>query len=72
MPPYLDLDNIFTYHAPSAVQAERYERLRAKAKEYAALIVELTPPSPEQTLAVRDVQRASMMANAAIAIHGVE
>ena len=68
MPPYLDLDNIFTYHAPSAVQAERYERLRAKAKEYAALIVELTPPSPEQT----DVQRASMMANAAIAIHGVE
>lgn len=69
MKPYLDLDNIFTYHAPLGDQAERYTRLREAAKEFAKLIVELTPESAEQTLAIRDVQRATMLANAAIAIN---
>jgi len=69
MPPYLDLDEIFTHHAPFGDQAERYTKLREAAKAYAQLIMELTPSSAEQTLAIRDVQRASMMANSAIAIN---
>lgn len=67
--PYLDLDNIFSYHKPFGTQSDRYERLRAKAKEYAQLIQELTPESAEQTLAIRKIQEASMLANAAIAIN---
>jgi hypothetical protein len=65
--PYLD--NIFTYHKPFADQTDRYEQLRAKAKEYAELVIKLTPDSPEQQLAIRDIQRSVMMANAAIAVN---
>lgn len=61
------LDNIFTYHAPKGDQTERYQKVRDAAKEFARVILESTPQSPEQTLAVRDVQRAVMMANCAIA-----
>ena len=67
--PYLDLDQIFSYHSPFGDQADRYAKLRAAAKAYAELVVELTPASAEQTLAIRDIQRASMMANAAISIN---
>lgn len=63
------LDNMFTYHKPFADQTDRYEQLRAKAKEYAELIVKLTPDSREQQLALVDVQRSVMMANAAIAVN---
>lgn len=63
------INSTFTYHAPKDDQPRRYEALRNKAHELAVLIAECTPPSPEQTLALRDLQRASMMANAAIAIN---
>ena len=69
MKPYLDLDEIFTHHTPFGNQSERYDKLRAAAKTYAQLVMELTPASAEQTLAIRDIQRASMMANAAIAVN---
>jgi hypothetical protein len=72
MNPYLDLDNIFTYHKPFGNQPERYTAIRAKAKELAQLILDLTPSSAEQTLAIRDIQQAVMMANAAIAINEKE
>ena len=68
-----DLANWFRYHPPSehpdgpeAVSA-RYERLRAAGGELAKVIVELTPPSADQTAAVRKVREAIMTANAAIA-----
>ena len=61
------INNDFTYHAPKPGQTERYEKLRNKAKEYALLIVELTPYSREQSLALTQLEYASMMANAAIA-----
>lgn len=67
MPPTLDLDNLFSYHPPKGDQQERYIRIRAAAKHLAEEIVACSKPSAEQTLAIRDVQRASMMANAAIA-----
>ncbi len=57
----------FTYHAPKEGQIERYAQLRAKAKELALLILELTPASREQSLALTELEYCSMMANAAIA-----
>jgi hypothetical protein len=63
------VNNDFVYHAPKPGQAERYEQLRAKAKELALLIIELTPISREQSLALTELEYASMMANAAIARH---
>lgn len=66
MPPF-DIDNTFTYHAPKGNQNERYQKIREAAKQLAHVIVECSPESAEQTLALRDVQRAVMMANMNIA-----
>ncbi len=67
--PKLDLDNIFTYHAPVGDQNDRYLAIRAKAKELAVLIQKTTPESREQSAAITDLQRCVQMANAAIAIN---
>lgn len=67
--PAFDIDNIFCYHAPKNDQPQRYVEIRSKAKELASIIIECTPVSAEQTLALRDLQRCVMMANAAIAIN---
>ncbi len=61
------IENDFTYHAPKGNQAERYVQLREKAKEFAHLIVDLTPYSREQSLALTYLEQAVMIANAAIA-----
>jgi len=65
----LDIENRFTYHPPHGDQAERYEKLRAKARELAELMAELCPSSPELSRAVTHVDEAVMNANAAIARH---
>jgi hypothetical protein len=61
------IENDFTYHPPKGDQVERYQELRAKAKELALLIYELTPQSREQSIALTLLEQANMMANAAIA-----
>lgn len=61
------IENNFTYHAPKPGQQEKYVELREKAKELALLIVKLTPRSREQSLALTELETASMWANAAIA-----
>lgn len=61
------LGNRFTYHAPKPGQADRYESLRSKALEFASLIRDKTPCSPEQTRAINAIDEAVMLANAAIA-----
>lgn len=67
--PKLNLDRLFQYHTPQGTQPDRYARLRAAARAYADVIAELTPESPEQTLAIRCVHAASMHANSAIAVN---
>lgn len=63
------LDAAFTYHAPKEDQVGRYFALRAAARDLAYQIVELTPPSREQSLALTKLEEAVMWANAAIARH---
>lgn len=70
MPPGVtlaDLDRWFTHHAPTAEQLGRYAILRAGAHAFAQVILETTPPGPDQTTAIRKVREAVMTANAAIA-----
>ena len=55
-----DIEKRFTYHSPKDNQPERYARLRAKAKELAELINELTPASREQSLAFTALEECSM------------
>ena len=61
------LDKDFTYHAPHGDQAERYGDIRRHAKWLARIIMETTPPSREQSLALTHLEEAVMFANAAIA-----
>ena len=63
------IDKTFTYQSPFGDQPERYGQIRSKAKEFAELLLKLTPTSGEKMLAFRHLQQAVMYANAAIAIN---
>lgn len=61
------LERTFTHHKPDGNQAERYAQIREHAHRFAKLIVELTPGSREQALAITGLEECVMHANAAIA-----
>jgi hypothetical protein len=65
-----DLDEIFTYHPPTEEQVVQYGSIRRAARAFALAILESTPPSPDQTVAIRKVREAVMVANASIALNG--
>jgi len=62
-----DLENRFTYHAPTPAQVEIYKLLRDRAKDYAYLIKVHVPASREQSLALTHLEEAVFWANAGIA-----
>lgn len=62
-----DIDRRFTYHAPVAEQVERYAVLRGLGKDVARAVVQLTPVSREQSIAITKLEEAIFWANAAIA-----
>ncbi len=62
-----DLKNLFTYHAPTGDQAERYEKINAAALNFAEVVIENTPKCADQTAAIRQIREARMTANSAIA-----
>ena len=61
------LANDYVYHAPKDGQMQRYEEIRAKAKELAVLICTHSPVSREQSVALTELDHVVMMTNAAIA-----
>ena len=63
------IENIFTYHAPSTNQIGRYQDLRDMARELAFTINALCPESREKSIAITKLQEAIQMANASIAIN---
>lgn len=65
-----DLENWFTYHAPSTADIPAYQEIRDAGKALAAAIVKNTPASADQTAAVRKVREAVMTANQARACAG--
>jgi hypothetical protein len=65
-----DLEDIFSYHAPTAGQPARYEAIRAAAKVFAAVLLDNTVPCADQTAAVRKLRECVFTANASIALSG--
>lgn len=65
-----EIENWFTYHAPTEVDQVGYMAIRESAKQLAQVIVNHTPPSADQTVAIRKLREAVMVANAAIACKG--
>jgi hypothetical protein len=66
----MDLQHIFSYHAPHGDQLDRYNRLRTAALVFAQAIIDDTPAGADQTAAIRKVREAVMTANASIALDG--
>jgi hypothetical protein len=65
-----DLEDIFSYHKPEPGDQQRYEEIRAAALEFAEVVLRHTPPSPDQSVAIRKIREAVMTANAAVALKG--
>jgi hypothetical protein len=65
-----EIENWFTYHSPDETQRVAYLAIREKAKELAQIIVVNTPPSADQTAAIRKLREAVATANMAIACGG--
>jgi hypothetical protein len=61
------IENDFTYHPPKNDQALRYTNLRERAKVLAYWIVQMTPASREQSVALTKLEESIFWANAAIA-----
>lgn len=63
-----DIDRWFTHHPPTAQQVAALSQLRAKARELAHLIRELTPGCADQCSSLRRLRECVMTANAAVVI----
>lgn len=61
------IDDLFTYHAPTPEQAQKYERINAAMKAAALVVHNECPPSADRGAAIRLLREARMTANASIA-----
>jgi hypothetical protein len=61
------IENDYIYHPPFGDQVGRYQNLRDAVRLLAEKIIELTPESREQSVALTHLDITMMMANAAIA-----
>lgn len=73
VPPPIDaIEELFTYHAPTGDQAQRYLSIREAAKNLARVIDANCPAGPDRTAAIRHVREAVMTANASIATNNAQ
>jgi hypothetical protein len=64
------LDDVFSYHAPTADDQVAYNAIRETAKGLAMVITRVCPASADRTAALRKVREAVMTANASVALRG--
>ena len=62
-----EIENYFTHHPPTPAQVAQYEVIREAGKAFADCVRVYTPPSADQSAAIRKIREAVMTANAAIA-----
>jgi hypothetical protein len=61
------IETNFSYHPPHSDLPQRYEEIRARGKELALFLAEVTPESREQSVALTKLEEVVMWANAALA-----
>ena len=66
-----EIRETFRYHSPSPEAVAAHEMIRTVMTEAVVSIAEHIPMSRERSLFITQCQQAQMMANAAIAIHGI-
>lgn len=67
-----DLDAVLdrlAFHPATPETVPLFERQRAAAQEFARVVAECAPASPERTLAFRAIEDALMRANQAVAVN---
>jgi hypothetical protein len=64
-----ELNEQFTYHAPTAPEVARMTEIREAAKNLASIIRATVPPCADRSAAIRKIREASMTANAAIVLN---
>ena len=64
-----EIRETFRYHSPDPNRVKLHEEVRKEMVETTCKIASMLPYSRERSLFITDMQRAQMMANAAIAIH---
>jgi len=67
---HADLARLFSYRPPTDAQSELYDTIQRKAYDLARYLLEVTPSSAEQTLAIRSLESAVMHAVSSIARDG--
>jgi hypothetical protein len=65
-----DIEEIFTYHTPTADQIPLYVDVRASARAFAHTILRCVPQSADQTAAIRLLRQCVMTCNSGIALRG--
>jgi hypothetical protein len=68
--PEFDPHYVFSHHTQTPEKMLHHEAIHAGAQQFAETILAHTPPSSDQTTALRLLREAAMMANAAIALDG--
>lgn len=66
------IEALFTYHAPTGDQAERYKKIRNAAKALAYEVDRCCPAGPDRTASIRLIREAVMTANASIATNNAQ
>lgn len=64
------LDDLFTYHAPTPEQLPKYAAINAAAKAFARVVLDNTSPCADQSAALRQIRESRMTANMAVALDG--
>ena len=65
------INELFTYHSPTAEQTAKYVSVRDAAKHMAMVILHNVPLGADRTAAIRQLRECVMTANAGIALNGL-
>lgn len=64
------LEDIFSYHAPTPDQLPKYEAVNKAFLECAKVVNEIAPDGAGKTVAIRKLSDARMACNASVALEG--
>lgn len=67
-----DIEQLFTYHAPTENSLVKLKVVREQAKELASCINILVPECADKSAAIRKLRECVMTANAAIVLNQVQ
>lgn len=65
-----EIEEMFTYHAPTKEQIPRYEAVRDAAKKFAEVLMNECKTSADRSHAIRMLRTSVSFANASIALEG--